>query len=96
MKRLPILLLLFAGCGSGVMDPAGTRPTLTEAREVCLPFDDDEAGFNALVAFTRAFRNDGLTESQTLLAFLETCGLTPETFAECVPCTTAVAAAVWR
>lgn len=96
MKRVSVLLLLFAGCGSEFGDPAATRPTLAEARELCLPFDNTGTGFDLLVSLTRALRNDGLTETEAIFGFGQTCNLEPETFDECAICTTAITAALWR
>ena len=97
---LTAVFLLFCGCGALQDDPAARPTTLAEARALCVPFDPSGQGFDVMVIITRALRDDGLAESQTLLGFISTCSETCEgndvCFEDCVNCTTAVADAVYN
>ena len=102
MKRLSVILLLIAGCGSGLVDPAATRPTLGEARLLCLTSDDDNpTDFDAVVAVFRAVRTDGVSESESMFAALAACRASCESQPEacedeCGKCSIAIIGAIYR
>lgn len=70
MKRLSVIVLFIAGCGSGVLDPEASRTN--DARSACrnwFTFDGVFADdvFNPVVVSTEAERNDtDITETQQI------------------------------
>lgn len=103
MKRICVLLLLFAGCGSAVTDPIAGRTTLTDARQECRPTPFFAPDFDGLVRGIRLFRDDGLLGSDALILFGEVCtGATyacegvPPCSRQCLRCATTIIAAIYE
>ena len=103
MRRLVVFTLLLPVGGCGAFDPAATRPTLSEAREICVDFDPDPAAFDSFVTLVRAFRSDGAIESIVLIEFIQLCtqlcnSVIPSDFCKttCDRCTIAVVGATYR
>ena len=90
---------MIAGC-PGAVDPAAGRTTLADARQACDDVGANLAAFNPLVDLFRAFRDEGLLETDAFGAVIQQCEMDfpvgDPWFEGCLICFPEIVAAVYN